>query len=476
MTSRASTKQPSESIPPRAENDFFGHNKLLRSLPPEAFEPFVERLTRKEVKAGERFIRQGEKGEEFFLIEQGSCVVSVERDGDLHPLAKSRPGDVVGEMAVLTGERRNAHVDAASDMILWGLSRAAFDDLAEQHSDLRSLLTEIMVERFAASKLTRDRHIGKYRIVDVIGQGGWSIVYKGVHHALNIPVAIKMLRHDLAMNPDFIDKFHREAKTIARLNHENIVRVYDIEERYRTVFIMMECLEGVTLQYLLDNSPPPPLARSLDILMQVCAGLAYAHQKGIVHQDVKPANIFLQHNQRVRVVDFGLACPQGTEDLDLPGTVGYMSPEQIEGDPVDERSDIYSLAITAFEMVTGRRPFPEEDVAKLMDLHRTMSLPDPRNLVPDLPEEWARFILRAGQREPEGRYQSIGEVIEELGPLAAKMGVGPGAAPRPRRQMISLYLFFRDEHHLALAGLLDDFSAKAEKLGVKVRAVDVKEV
>jgi predicted Ser/Thr protein kinase len=474
MTGRTSTRKPSESIPPRAGNDFFSRNKLLQSLPPEAFEPLVERLIRQEVPAGERFIRQGEEGNEFYLIEQGSCVISVERDGTLQPLAKSKPGDVVGEMAVLTGEPRNAHVDAASDMVLWGLSRAAFDALADEHPDLRGLLTEIMVERFAASKLTRDRHIGKYRIVDIIGQGGWSIVYKGVHHALNIPVAIKMLRHDLAMNPDFIDKFHREAKTIARLNHENIVRVYDIEERFRTVFIMMECLEGVSLQYLLDNSPTPPLNRSLDVLMQVCAGLAYAHQKGIVHQDVKPANIFLQSDQRVRVVDFGLACPQGTEDLDLPGTVGYMSPEQIDGDPVDERSDIYSLAVTAFEMVTGRRPFPEDDLARLMDLHRTMSLPDPRNLVPDLPEELARFIVRAGQRDPAARYQGIGQVMADLGPLAARLGVG--SSHRPGLQMISLYLFFRDEHHLALAGLLDDFSAKAQKLGVKVRAVDVKEI
>jgi serine/threonine protein kinase len=253
-------------------------------------------------------------------------------------------------------------------MILWSLTREQFDSVCTEYPDLLDFLTELVTHRFSTEKFTASRTIGKYLINEVIGRGGWSIVYKGLHTGLNMPVAVKMLKHDMAMNVEFAEKFHNEARIVALLNHENIVRVYDIEELFRTIFIIMEYLEGVPLDFVLEKMPRLPVTKILDVLLQVCNGLSYAHDQGIVHQDIKPANLFIQSDGMARIVDFGLSCPRGTIDCSLPGTVYYMSPEQVLGESVDERTDIYSLGILAYEMVSGQRPYPEDNLYDLMDL------------------------------------------------------------------------------------------------------------
>jgi serine/threonine protein kinase len=280
----------------------------------------------------------------------------------------------------------------------------------------------------------------------------------------------------MAMDPDFSEKFRYEAKTIARLNHENIVKVYDIEEFYRTIFIIMEYLEGVSLDSILERMPRLPLPRVLDILLQVCAGLEYAHEQDIVHQDIKPGNIFIQRNNRAKIVDFGLACPPGTIDCGLPGTLFYMAPEQIDGETMNERTDIYSLGITAFEMICGQRPFPEDDMVKLMDPDLRGDVPDPRTLVPDLPDELHNFIMHATQRDSGARYKSMSQVIDDLEPLAEKMGVRPEPLLREQRKMISLFLFYEDQHELVLKRLVEDFSLELNKIGAELRAAEFKDV
>ena len=278
-------------------------------------------------------------------------------------------------MAVLTGEPRNAHVEAETDMDLWGLTKDQFDALSEEQPDLGDFLTELVAHRFATSRTTADRVIGKYLITDIIGQGGYSIVYKGRHLDLEMPVAIKMMKHDMAMDPDFIHNFRQEAKTVASLNHPHIVQVYDFEERYRTLFIITEYLEGIPLDSLLEKVGRLPAHQVVGFLLQIATGLSYAHEKGLVHLDIKPANIFLLSNDRIKILDFGLACPPGSEGLCGLGTLHYVSPEQIEGETVDGRADLYSLGIMTFELLTGVRPFPEEDPSTLMAAHLTRAAP-----------------------------------------------------------------------------------------------------
>ena len=406
-----------------ADFDFLLKTNLFTSIPQEAIAPLFHNLKFKHVKAGERFITQGDEGDSLYIIQKGSCIINLEKDNSLNSVARLMAGDMVGEMAVLTGERRSTHVDAETDMDLWSLTRGQFDRLSQEFPDLRNFLTEIVVQRLSSLKITANRTIGKYTINEVLDQGGWSIVYKGTHNVLNFPVAIKMLKHNMAMDPEFSEKFRHEAKTIARLNHPNIVKVYDIEDLYRTVFIIMEFLEGFSLKYLLINKPRPPLPDILDIILQVCSGLEYAHKQGIIHQDIKPANIFMQPDGQAKIVDFGLACPHGNIDFDMPGTPFYMSPEQIQGEPVDERTDIYSLGIMVYELVTGKRPFPEDKLGKLLDLHVKEDAPDPHILVPDLSEELRSVIMNSLRKNPSERFNNVSAVINELRPLAEKLGL-----------------------------------------------------
>jgi len=477
IASSAERKRPAQDPTKRRmypdDLQFLITSPLFQSIPLEAKCPLLDRMTPIHVKTGERFIAQGDEGHTFYIIQEGSCVVNVEKNGTKHSISRLRSGDIVGEIALLTGEPRTANVDAETDMVLWSLTREQFDSLCTDYPDLLDFLTELVTRRFSTEKVTANKTVGKYLISEIIGRGGWSIVYKGIHKSLNMPVAIKMLKHDMAMNKDFAEKFHNEAKTVALLNHDNIVRVYDIEELFRTIFIIMEYLEGLPLDYFLYRMPRLTVPKALDILLQVCTGLSYAHDQGIVHQDIKPANIFIQLDGRTKIVDFGLSCPPGTIDCSMPGTIYYMSPEQIEGETVDERTDIYSFGIMAYEMLTGQRPFQEEDPAKLMKLHVKEDIPDPRALVPDLPYELNYFIKRATQKDPAARFKSVWEIIRDLQPVADKLGVERRPQTDKRRKMINLLLFYQDEQHLVLNELLEEFNRQIKDIGAELKVTIV---
>jgi len=457
--------------------DFLMGTELLLATPDEAKSQLLGYMTPVRLKAGERLISQGEKGNRFYIIQRGSCTVSVEKNGDPQPICRLKPGDLVGEMAILTGERRTAQVDAATDMALWSVTRSHFDELCMAYLDLREFLTEIVTTRLSSSKLTVDKAVGKYTLNEVMGQGGWSIVYRGQHASLHFPVAVKMLKHDMAMDVDFSRKLQNEAKIIAGLNHENIVKVYDIEHLYRTVFIVMEYLDGMALDEMLDRLPRLEFRRMLDLFLQVCNGLSYAHGKGIIHQDIKPANIFVQENEVAKILDFGLACPTGSEDaIDLPGTPFYMAPEQIEGDKVDARTDIYSLGITAFEMATGQRPFPENNVQQLLRSHCEEPLPDPRSLNSDLPQEFCNFISRATEKDPDQRYESIAWAVDDLRPLVERIGLQKVPKRAGKRKAISLLMFYQDTHQKELNRLVEKFGRDLQRLGSEMRVAHFDEV
>jgi serine/threonine protein kinase len=410
------------------------------------------------------------------MIREGTCIVTTEKDGVTYGISRLRVGDIVGEMALLTGEPRTADVHAETDMTLWSLPRQEFDSLCENYRDLREFLTELTTCRFSSERVAPERTIGKYWISEKIGRGGWSVVYKGVHMMLSRPVAVKMLKHSMAMAPEFAERFKREAKVIASLEHPNIVRVYDIEERYKTIFIIMEYIEGTPLDYLLKKEPRMSLDRIVGIILQTCGGLLYAHERGIVHQDIKPANIFIQPDYGVKIVDFGLACTPGVDELGLAGTVYYMAPEQIEGEAVDSRTDIYSLGITAYEMITGRRPYPEDDIGRLMHSHVHEDIPDPRLAVPDLPDELSRFVIRATRRQATDRYSSVQEVIRELQPLAGRIGAAKYTAGQRRQRMIGFLLVYSDEHQHKVDLSIERLYKELSKIGVVCRTTEVKEL
>ena len=471
---------PSETIQgwqTKADTAFLLNTKLIRYISRHAIWSLLNCLGPIESHINDVLIQQGTQGDSLYILQDGSCVVVIEKDGKSHQVARVNHGDVIGEMAVLTGEMRYASVIADAESKLWKLSKAEFERVSAKHSELRMFLTELLSKRLEESKLNADRTIGKYLIKLKVGYGAWGIIYQGVHTSLDMTVAVKMLKHQMAMDEDFHEKFLHEAKIIAMLNHKNIVHVFDIEEMYQTLFIIMEYIEGESLEDILERQGSIDYTQAEKYLTQICSGLAYAHEKGIVHQDIKPANIKVLPDGQIKILDFGLACPVGSENFDMEGTAFYMAPEQIESEPVDARTDIYNLGITAYEMVTGKRPFPEDDLMALMDMHVEEDIPDPALLVPDLPEILRNFIIKSCQRAPENRFQSMAEAIEALEiETTEKTAAQRKEQPLEKKRMTSLFFIYQDEHLGAMNNILEELSAKTEKLGITMRATQFRDI
>ncbi|MCP4345693.1 MAG: protein kinase [Desulfobacterales bacterium] len=446
--------------------------KFLKYISENSGTVFLSQLSFKHIRAGNRFITQGISGEETYIIQRGTCLAVVEKNGEFHPVSHHGKGDIIGLKAVMTGEPRSAHIEAETDMELWVLHKSQLESISENDPELQEFLTEIVASQFDSKRPMAERVIGKYIATDIIGRGGYSLVYKGVHADLNMPVAIKMMRHDLVMNSDFLTNFRNEAKIIAKLDHENIIRVFDIEERFRTVFIIMEHLEGESLKDLLSRLKTIHPMLAADYLFQVCSGLEYAHRQGVIHRDINALNIFVQPQDRLKLIDFGLACRLGTEDFLMGGALPYLAPELFDGGPANERTDIYALGITAYEMLTGKNPYPDADSGELMKIRRTRDIPDPAREVSGLPEELRRFIIKACCRNPEERYQNVSQVLEDIRPLIRK----DKPSFYEKRKITTLFLFHTDRHQQALNRLLEDFSANARKIGVELKITDLRDV
>ncbi|MBN1428365.1 MAG: serine/threonine protein kinase [Anaerolineae bacterium] len=275
--------------------------------------------------------------------------------------------------------------------------------------------------------------LGKYRILEPLGRGGMAQVYRAYHPQLDRYVAIKVLRSDLMQEEEFLGRFKREAKAVAALRHPNIVQVFDFDFDVEDdlYYMVMELMEGDTLRAYLSSCrargrqfDPGEMVR---ILLDVLQGLAYAHHEGIVHRDIKPANILLTRSGQAVVSDFGIAQIVGgtqyTASGALMGTFSYMSPEQgLEG-RADVRSDIYSLGIVLYEMLTGRPPFDADTPLAILMKHLNDPLPLPRSIDPAIPEAFERVVLKALAKRPESRYQNATEMIEALQEAAGQAGV-----------------------------------------------------
>ena len=443
--------------------------KLISLFTENENSPFLDMMTCLEVKAGERIATQGEVRETTYIIQRGSCLVLVEKNGALYPTGHRCRGDMVGLTSVLTGEPQRAHIEAETDLELWALDKGFFDNITRDAPELVEFLTEVVASRFNSKRPISDRRIGKYVATDIIGSGAFSIVYRGYHATLNMPVAIKMMKHDLYFNPEFQRTMIDEAKTIARLSHENIVTVYDIEERFKTTFIIMEYLEGSSLRDMLRVMQRLPIKSTVNYLVQLCRGLQYAHDRQIVHQDIKPGNIFILPNDKIRILDFGLASPFGSEGH-MIGSPYYMAPEQVECYPVDNRTDIYSAGITAYEMLTGQKPFDSDNVWEMQQMRVDRDIPDPAAWLPELPEALRRFIVKACSRAPGDRYADMREALEDLEPLAREHGISGTLKQSSAKHIATVFLVYGDEHMSACRHLLAEFSARAKTMGIKLNS------
>jgi tetratricopeptide (TPR) repeat protein len=262
--------------------------------------------------------------------------------------------------------------------------------------------------------------IGKYRVLEPVGRGGMGSVYKAHDPVLDRLVAIKVMTEGADVGTEARERFLREAQSAARLNHPNIITVYELGEDQGQVFIVMEMLEGEPLSRVIARVPPLGLRARLALMTQVCDGLAFAHQRGIVHRDIKPANIFVLASGQVKILDFGIA-RLGSSDLTrtglLMGTPNYMSPEQARGRRTDARSDIFSVGVVFYELLSGRKPFVGEDYFETMEKVRAEDPPALGEVVPDLPPALVRAVHRTLAKDPSARYQNLEELRGDLAAL-----------------------------------------------------------
>jgi len=260
--------------------------------------------------------------------------------------------------------------------------------------------------------------LGKYRVLDALGRGGMAQVYRGYHPQLDRHVAIKVLRTDLIEQEEFLERFRREAHAVSGLRHANIVQVFDFDMQDDLYYMVMELLEGDTLRARQNDyrvkSKRMPLEEIAHILVNVLSGLEYAHSEGVIHRDIKPANIMLTNKKQAVLTDFGIAQILGSTKVTatgaLMGTLNYMAPEQgLEGH-CDARSDIYSLGIVLYEMLTGYTPFDADTPLAILMKHLNDPLPLPSQLDPNLPTSFEQIVLKALAKAPEDRYQNAAEM------------------------------------------------------------------
>lgn len=256
----------------------------------------------------------------------------------------------------------------------------------------------------------------RYEIISKIGSGGMADVYKAKDHTLNRFVAVKVLKPEFRKDKGFITKFRVEAQSAAGLAHPNIVNVYDVGEDNGISFIVMELVEGITLKEYIEKKGRLAVREATSIAIQVSMGLQAAHNNGIVHRDVKPQNIIISTDGKVKVTDFGIArvATSNTISSNVMGSVHYSSPEQARGGYSDYKSDIYSLGITMYEMLTGHVPFDGDTTVAIALKHLQEEIQSPRKYVPELPKSTVQIIYKCTQKSPDRRYSDMEELISDL--------------------------------------------------------------
>ena len=267
-----------------------------------------------------------------------------------------------------------------------------------------------------------DKYIGKilddrYEILELIGTGGMANVYKALCHRLNRYDAVKIMRDDTAADESFRKRFRTESQAVAMLSHPNIVSVYDVSHNENIEYIVMELVDGITLKEYMKKAGALKTDEVLNFSIQIARALAHAHSKGIIHRDIKPQNVMLLKDGLIKVADFGIAALQNDIEESTNETVGsvhYIAPEQARGAAADARSDIYSLGIVMYEMMTGKLPYEGKSDVEVAVKHMNTEAVPPRDIVPDIPEELERICLKAMACNIEERYQSASELLTDL--------------------------------------------------------------
>ena len=272
---------------------------------------------------------------------------------------------------------------------------------------------------------------GRYKILEMIGGGGMANVYLAHDMILDRDVAVKVLRLDFANSEEFIRRFHREAQSATSLAHPNIVSIYDVGEEESIYYIVMEHVNGQTLKQYIQTNSPVPIEEALLIMEQITSAISHAHQNHIIHRDIKPQNILLDQRGNVKITDFGIAMALSatsiTQTNSVLGSVHYLSPEQARGGVANHQSDIYSLGIVMFELLTGRLPFSGESAVSIALKHLQSETPSLRRWNPNIPQSVENIVLKATAKDPFHRYESVEAMEADI-----RTSLDPSRADEPK--------------------------------------------
>jgi eukaryotic-like serine/threonine-protein kinase len=265
------------------------------------------------------------------------------------------------------------------------------------------------------SGLEKSLLAGRYEIQSVLGVGGSGVVYEAYDRELDDLVAIKTLRGEaLSLDPSLLDQFKQEIRLARRVTHRNVLRAYDLGESNGLLFLSMELVRGTSLKQLIETGEILPAPMGLRIAKQICAGLAAAHEAGVIHRDVKPQNILIEPNGGLKILDFGIARLTDDREKTATGTPDYMSPEQTRGLPLDCRSDIYSTGVVLYEVFTGSLPFEGDSTLAVVLKHVHEPAPPPRSKNPWIEPGIALILTRCLEKSPGARFQSMNELYDAL--------------------------------------------------------------
>jgi serine/threonine protein kinase len=278
----------------------------------------------------------------------------------------------------------------------------------------------------------------RYQIIEELGRGGMGTVYKVLDREINEKIALKILKPEISFDEKTIERFRNELKLARKISHQNVCRMYDIVKEEGMYFITMEYISGEDLKSTIIRLGQVSVGKTMRIVKQICKGLAEAHRLGVIHRDLKPQNIIIDREGEVRIMDFGIALSRRTAGITeagvMIGTPEYMSPEQAAGKELDNRSDIYSLGVTMFELLTGTAPFKADTALGVAMMHRTELPPDPRSINPQVPKDFSALILKCLEKDRNKRFSSCEEIISEISKIEKGYPTTERLLPDPKKQ------------------------------------------
>ena len=352
-------------------------------------------------------------------------IVVTDERGVQYEIDRSGPGDILGEMALLTEEPRSASIIARESVRVLVLAAQTFHEYATRNPEISHVLTQLFAKRLGGNR--RDVLAGKtldhYRIIRRLGKGGMAVVYEGIDQDSGRCVALKMLSHRLVFDKPSLAWFQREADIIEGFEHANIVKMFGRFRAFHSYFIVMEFCDGITMERLVRLNGPMNLDDFRKAFGQLAAAVQYAHERDVIHRDIKPVNLMLNFDGMLKLMDFGLAMPLHTASTDRPveweivGTPRYMAPEQLEGRELTEAADYFALGCTAYKLLTGDSLFTESNVVKLRDIHHHWKVPDFTTQRSDFSHDICELLRGCLQRNPGKRTCDLARYAAWAAPL-----------------------------------------------------------